>query len=262
MKNAAIVLLLNGGCGRADDGANETRIADGYGAPRGRLGPHRSEWIWRFRRACIDVHTRVADPARQRSHGSRPAAGGGAARTGVHRKCPSRPGRALYRCIAPVRCGPVRRWRLWVSIPILAASTSSSARTRFIFAPERGGFRHIYMDGRKHPDLTRWTPTGKRPFDWPHGERRARRRHDRHFPGAVTAGGWRTPETHLIERFVVSPDGKHLTINYRWEDPAIYQKPHEYHYEFDRLPQGSYALEYWCDASDPAEQESVTPPSQ
>src|SRR5262245_66329789 len=29
-------------------------------------------------------------------------------------------------------------------------------------------------------------------------------------------------------------------------------------YEFDRSPEGSYALEYWCDASDPAEQQSVT----
>src|SRR4030095_11972680 len=70
-------LALDGGCGRADDGANETRIADGCGAARGRLGAHRPEWIWGFRRPCIDVHTRVADPARQRRHGSRPAAGGG-----------------------------------------------------------------------------------------------------------------------------------------------------------------------------------------
>ena len=81
-------------------------------------------------------------------------------------------------------------------------------------------------------------------------------------PGLVTAGGWRSVETRLTERFVVSPDGKRLTIHYRWEDPAICQKPHEYQYEFDRSPEGSYALEYWCDPSDPAEQESVTPPQQ
>jgi len=131
-----------------------------------------------------------------------------------------------------------------------------------IFAPERGGFRRIYMDGRTHPDLSRWTPTAS-------GHSIGRVENGELIvdtigitPGLVTAGGWRRVETRLTERFVVSPDGRHLTINYRWEDPAIYQKPHEYHYEFDRSPPGSYGLEYWCDASDPAEQQSVTPPSQ
>jgi hypothetical protein len=131
-----------------------------------------------------------------------------------------------------------------------------------IFAPERGGFRHIYMDGRTHPDLSRWTPTAS-------GHSVGRVENGELVvdtigitPGVVTAAGYRTVETRLTERFVVSPDGKHLTINYRWDDPAIYQKPHEYRYEFDRLPEGSYALEYWCDASDPAEQQSVTPPQQ
>jgi hypothetical protein len=135
-------------------------------------------------------------------------------------------------------------------------------RNEIIFAPERSGIRHIYMDGRKHPDLSRWTPTG--------GGHSVGRVENGELivdtmgvtQGAVTAGGARTPETHLIERFVLSPDGNHLTINYRWEDPKIYQKPHEYHYEFDRLPAGSYAFEKWCDASDPAEQYSVVPPAQ
>ena len=133
-------------------------------------------------------------------------------------------------------------------------------RDEIIFAPERGGFRHIHMDGRTHPDLSRWTPTAS-------GHSVGRVENGELIvdtigitPGVVTAGGYRTVKTRLTERFVVSIDGKHLTINYRWEDPTIYQKPHEYHYEFDRLPAGSYALEYWCDASDPAEQQSVTPP--
>ena len=133
------------------------------------------------------------------------------------------------------------------------------SKDAIVLAPERGGPRRIYMDGRKHPDLDRWTPTGS-------GHSIGRIENGELVAdtvgmtrGGVTAGGWRTPETHLIERFIVSPDGKHLTIKYRWEDPLVYQKPHEYQYEFDRLPEGSYALEYWCDASDPAEQQSVTP---
>jgi len=131
-----------------------------------------------------------------------------------------------------------------------------------VVAPERGGFRHIYMDGRKHPDVSRWTPTGS-------GHSVGRVENGELVvdtmgiaPGGVTAGGWRTPETHLIERFVVSPDGARLTIKYRWEDPKVYQKPHEYQYELERLPAGSYAFEEWCDASDPIEQQSITPPPQ
>jgi hypothetical protein len=135
-------------------------------------------------------------------------------------------------------------------------------KDEIIFAPERSGIRHIYMDGRQHPALTRWTPTG--------GGHSVGHVENGELivdtmgitQGVVTAGGARTPETHLIERFVLSPDGDRLAINYRWEDPKIYQKPHEYHYEFERLPAGSYAFEKWCDASDPAEQYSVVPPAQ
>jgi hypothetical protein len=81
-------------------------------------------------------------------------------------------------------------------------------------------------------------------------------------PGAVVAGGQRTPETRLTERFEVAPDGGRMTITYTWQDPKIYQKPHTYTYHFDRLPPGSYVFEDWCDASDPIERQGVAPPPQ
>jgi hypothetical protein len=131
-----------------------------------------------------------------------------------------------------------------------------------VIAPERGGSRHIFMDGRPHPDPAQRTPTASG-----HGVG--------HFensvlvvdtvgfaPGPVTAGGYRTPETHLAERFEVSPDGKKLTIKYTWNDPKLYVTPHSYEYVLERLPAGSYALEDWCDASDPIEQQSIVPPKQ
>ena len=135
-------------------------------------------------------------------------------------------------------------------------------KDEIIMAPERGGARHIYMDGRKHPDLSRWTPTasGHAVGHYENGELVVDTMGL--STGAVTAGGWRTPETHLTEHFDVSSDGRRLTIKYRWEDPKLYQKPHEYQYTFDRLPDGSYAFEEWCDASDPIERQSVVPPKQ
>jgi hypothetical protein len=135
-------------------------------------------------------------------------------------------------------------------------------KDQVIVAPERGGVRRIYTDGRGQPDLTMWTPTASG-----HGVG--------HYegavlvvdtvgltPGPVPAGGWRTPETHLAERFEVSADGQHLTIHYTWSDPKIYASPHSYDYSFDRLPHGSYAFEEWCDASDPRERQGITVPQQ
>jgi hypothetical protein len=131
-----------------------------------------------------------------------------------------------------------------------------------VLAGERGGVRHVYMDGRPHPNLQGWTPT-------PAGHSVGR--YDGNAlivdtigftPGAVVAGGQRTAETRLTERFEVSPDGATMTITYTWQDPKIYQKPHTYSYVFDRLPPNSYAFEDWCDASDPIEKQSIVPPPQ
>ena len=136
-----------------------------------------------------------------------------------------------------------------------------------IFAGERGGVRHIYTDGRSHPNV--WTPT-------PAGHSVGRYDGSTLLvettgftPGMVPGGGVRTPETRLVERFEMSPDGHRLTVTYTWDDPKVYQKPHVYRYYFDRAPtvesrgtKISYALEEWCDAGDPIEKQSIVPPKQ
>ena len=136
-----------------------------------------------------------------------------------------------------------------------------------IFAGERGGVRHLYLDRRAHPSS--WTPT-------PAGHSVGRYEGDTLVvetmgltPGAVPGGGVRTAETRLVERFEVSQDGTRLTVTYTWDDPKLYQKPHVYRYTFERAPsvssggtQVSYALEDWCDAGDPIEKQSIVPPKQ
>ena len=135
------------------------------------------------------------------------------------------------------------------------------SKNEVIFAGERGGVRHIYMDGRPHPEP--WTPTGA-------GHSVG------HFegdvlvvdtvgltPGAVPGGGMRSAATHLVEHFQVAPDGKTMTLTYTWNDPVIYEQPHTYRYIFDRSPgDPPYALEEWCDASDLIEKQSIVPPKQ
>ncbi len=135
-------------------------------------------------------------------------------------------------------------------------------KEQIVIAREGLGPRYIYMDGRAHPDLSRVIPTitGHSVGHYENGVLVV----DTIglTPGNVAGGGRRTPETHMTERFDVSPDGKHMTITYIWTDPKIYLKPHTYRFTFDRLPPGSYAYDYWCDASDPIEQQSIVPPKQ
>jgi len=130
-----------------------------------------------------------------------------------------------------------------------------------IFAGERGGVRHIYTDGRQHP--SNWVPTGAG-HSIGHWEGNVLVVDTVGLtPGAVPGGGMRSATTHLVERFEVAPDGKTLTISYTWDDPAIYEQPHTYGYIFDRAPGNPpYALEEWCDASDPIEKQSIIPPKQ
>jgi hypothetical protein len=137
------------------------------------------------------------------------------------------------------------------------------SRDQVVIAPERGGARIIYIDGRTLPDPTHIIPTGSG-YGIGHYEQGALVVDTVGLrAGAVPAGGWRTPATHLHERFELSPDGQHLTVRYTYWDPAIYVKPHSYNYTFDRLTgDNAYALEDWCDSSDPKEATSIVPPSQ
>jgi len=123
--------------------------------------------------------------------------------------------------------------------------------------------RHIYMDGRKHPDSSRWAPTN--------GGHSVGRYENSELVvdttgftnGRVAFGnGLRSPESHLTERYKLSPDGNRLTVTYTWSDPKIYQKPHVYDISFERHPKGSYPIENWCDSGDPKQRQSIVPPEQ
>ena len=135
------------------------------------------------------------------------------------------------------------------------------SKDEIIFAGERGGVRHIHMDGRPHPSP--WPPSGA-------GHSVGRFEGEvlvvdtvGLLPGAVPGGGMRSAATHLVERFQVADGGKTMTITYSWEDPVIYEAPHVYRYLFDRAPgDPPYAMEEWCDASDPVEKQSIVPPKQ
>lgn len=128
---------------------------------------------------------------------------------------------------------------------------------------ERGASRRIYLDGRALPSPSVRPPTGSG-YSVGHIEPDGTLVVETTdaTEGGVTAGGYRLPDTHFIQRYIPSADGKHLTLRFEYNDPRIYAKPHTYEFTFDRMAAGSYALEEFCDATDPLNGQSIVPPEQ
>ena len=143
-----------------------------------------------------------------------------------------------------------------------AAMFMLQSKEEVLMVREGPGGRRFFMDGRPHPALARFTPslyghsTGRYEGKVLVAETVGL------TVGNVPGGGKRRPETKLTERFDMTPDGKFLRITYTWEDPGLYVRPHIYEYLFEPLPEDSYALETWCDSSDPVQTQSIVPPKQ
>jgi hypothetical protein len=135
------------------------------------------------------------------------------------------------------------------------------SKDEVLMVREGPGGRRFYMDGRPHPDLRRFTPSL-------YGHSTGRYEGNMLIVetvglnvGNVPGGGKRRPETKLTERFEKTSNGN-LRLTYTWEDPGLYVRPHTYEYIFEPLPEDSYALETWCDSSDPLQRQSIVPPEQ
>lgn len=136
-------------------------------------------------------------------------------------------------------------------------------RDEVVIVRENPGLgRNIYMDGRPHPDLKRYAANGSG-HSVGHYEGNALVFETVGLSaGGVSAGGYRTPETVLTERYTLSPDGKRLTLRYTFTDPKIYARPHSYEIVAERAMPRQLAFEWWCDASDPRQSQGVAPPKQ
>ncbi|HKQ85619.1 MAG TPA: hypothetical protein VJS43_02495 [Candidatus Acidoferrales bacterium] len=126
-----------------------------------------------------------------------------------------------------------------------------------------GPGRHIFVDGRSHPDPSEFV-LNSAGHSLGHYENGKLVVDTTDFaPGMTSFGrGYKGPHTHLTETFDLSADGQRLTIHYKWDDPEIYEKPLIYDISFERLPKGSYVTEDWNDAADPLSYQSIVPPEQ
>jgi len=123
--------------------------------------------------------------------------------------------------------------------------------------------RHIYLDGRPHPDAAHLEPSvdGHAIGHW-EGDTLVVDTVG-FMGGAGTPGGGRVgPKTHLVERFRLTNSGKMLSVTFTWEDPSIYLKPHTYELTYHKSDPGIYAFEEYCHADDPVQGGSVVEPAQ
>ena len=131
------------------------------------------------------------------------------------------------------------------------------------FVQARGWQRLVYLDGRKAPDPSNRTPTNSG-YSIGHIEPNGTLVIETTdmVPSRVTAGGVRSAETIVKQEYIPDPDGKRLKQVFTYIDPKLYVKPHVYEYTFERMEPGAYALETFCDATDPLWGQTVVPPPQ
>lgn len=155
---------------------------------------------------------------------------------------------------------PASRWCHPLGTPFVMGDSApiDIAQSRFevaIMAEVQSSARHLYIDGRSHPDMKDFdaTTNGNSIGHW-EGKTLVvdtigfSDRGQTMIPG----GGHRGPNAHLTERYTLDAKADTLRVEFRWEDPTVFTQPHSYDFVYHRAPAGSYSYEYFCDASDPA----------
>ena len=134
-----------------------------------------------------------------------------------------------------------------------------------IFSEQSSAARHIYTDGRGHPDpnTLESTTNGHSIGHW-EGDTFVVDTIGFNELGAtnIPGGGFRTPKSRLVEHFRLIDGGAKLHAEFTWTDPTVFTQPHSYELNYFRMKPGSYVMEDFCDASDAAQGRSVVPPVQ
>lgn len=78
---------------------------------------------------------------------------------------------------------------------------------------------------------------------------------------AIPGGGYRTSESHLVERFRLLNEGALLSVTFTWADAAVFQQPHTYEFRYLRAPRGYEAQPpLACNPFDPLRAAFLTRP--
>jgi hypothetical protein len=151
------------------------------------------------------------------------------------------------------------RWCANVGMPVLMDDNGTldlrqSSKVIGIMAKTVSSMRYIYLDGRTHPskDELDSSTNGHSVGHWEGDELVVDTVgfSDRGIT-AIPGGGFRTPDSHLSERFRLLHNGTMLSVKSTWEDPQVFAQPHSYEYRYYRIAKNEYPLQYPCNARDP-----------
>jgi hypothetical protein len=155
------------------------------------------------------------------------------------------------------------RWCNYLGMPFIMGQSPpinvvQTAEEIGIFSEQNSAPRHIYLDGRAHPDASSFQPTtnGHSVGHWEGDELVVDTTNfSSNGHPEIPGGGFRGAHSHLIERFKLT-DPQHLQVTFTWDDPTVFLKPHTYYFVFHKLPPDTFAFEDSCDASDAAPYEN------
>jgi hypothetical protein len=51
----------------------------------------------------------------------------------------------------------------------------------------------------------------------------------------IPGGGYRTPDSHLVERYKLLKNGQVLSVTFTWTDPKVFSKPHTYEFWYHKI---------------------------
>lgn len=111
-----------------------------------------------------------------------------------------------------------------------------------ITAPVNSQHRHIYFrDKHVDPNIFDPSSTGDSIGHW-EGDTLVVDTvgfHEKNGRLLIPGGGYRTPQSHLVERFKLLKKGQVLSVTSTWTDPKVFAKPHTYEYWYHRI-NGNY----------------------
>ncbi len=164
----------------------------------------------------------------------------------------------------------VIRWCNHVGVPFMMDDGSpldirQSKNEIAMTSQSNSPVRHIYMDGRRHPDRDTFDPTtlGNSIGRWD-GETLIVDTIGFNNAGlnAIPGGGLRGENSHLIEQYQLTDQGHKLHATFTWIDDKVFTRPHTYAFMYEKLPASTTVREWLCDPMDGARARFLIDPPQ
>jgi hypothetical protein len=161
------------------------------------------------------------------------------------------------------------RWCQFVGTPFMMSSTApidivEGATQIEIVSQTPSAPRHIYTDRTSRPDPAIFdkTTNGFSVGHWD-GDTLIVETEGFNEKGhtSLPGGGFRTPASHLTERYQLVDSGRELEVTFTWTDPKVFAKPHTYAFRYYRYPREFNAGEFFCDSNEQERADFLTKPS-